>query len=310
VTAGVASSERWRGTLAVIGSACAFGSISPLTIIATDEGMALPAIQLWRYATTSTLLLLLLRWPSRRAGIRPAQGSVGRPWFHPVTLLLAGGGQALVATLALSALRWLPAATSGFLFYTFPAWVTILAALRGTEPIDRTRLVALVLSLGGVGLMVGTPQAGSLHPVGVGVILCGALTYALYIPLLARLRAQHDPVQVAAAIALGGTLIFTVWTALVRAPLAPSTQAVGAAVLQGLLSTGAFLGFLAGLSLLGTVRTAITSTAEPFWTMLLGVIMLGQPVGIGTLLGGLGIMGAVLLLQRTPAPVRHSTPHD
>jgi len=304
------ASRRWRGTLAVIGSACAFGSISPLTIIATEGGMPLPAIQLWRYTTTSALLLLLLGWQSRRAGSTAVTREGDRPWFHPATLLLAGGGQALVATLALSALRWLPAATSGFLFYTFPAWVTVLAALRGTEPIDRTRLLALGLSLGGVGLMVGAPQAGSLHPVGVAVILSGALTYALYIPVLARLRQRYSPVEVAAAIAIGGALIFALWTVLARAPLVPSAAAVGAAILQGVLSTGAFLGFLVGLSLLGTVRTAITSTAEPFWTMLLGVIMLGQPVGLGTLLGGLGIMGAVLLLQRTPAPVRHSPLRD
>ena len=274
--------------------------------MATDGGMPLPAIQLWRYTTTSVLLLLLLAWQVRRGGAPPLNRDGDRPWFHPATLLIAGGGQALVATFALSALRWLPAATSGFLFYTFPAWVTILAALRGSEPIDRTRLLALGLSLGGVGLMVGAPQAGSLHPVGVAVILSGALTYALYIPVLARLRERYDPVQVAAAIAVGGALIFATWAALSRAPLLPSVEAVGAAILQGVLSTGAFLGFLAGLSILGTVRTAITSTAEPFWTMLLGVIMLGQPVGMGTLLGGLGIMGAVLLLQRTPAPVRPS----
>jgi drug/metabolite transporter (DMT)-like permease len=73
---------------------------------------------------------------------------------------------------------------------------------------------------------------------------------------------------------------------------------IGASMLQGLLSAGAFIGFLAGLAALGAVRTAITSTIEPFWTTMLGVVALGQPVGRGTLIGGAAIMGAVLLLQR------------
>ena len=65
-----------------------------------------------------------------------------------------------------------------------------------------------------------------------------------------------------------------------------------------MLSTGAFLGFLAGLAQLGAVRTAITSTVEPFWTTMVGVVWLGQPLSVGTLIGGAAIMGAVLLLQR------------
>jgi len=72
-------------------------------------------------------------------------------------------------------------------------------------------------------------------------------------------------------------------------------------VTQGVISAGAFLGFLLGLRLLGSVRTAITSTVEPFWTTLLGITLLGQGVGIGTVVGGIAIMGAVLLLQRPPA---------
>ena len=56
-----------------------------------------------------------------------------------------------------------------------------------------------------------------------------------------------------------------------------------------------------GARVLGNVRTAITSTVEPFWTTMLGVVLLGQPVGVGTLIGGGAIMGAVLLLQRPVA---------
>ena len=65
---------------------------------------------------------------------------------------------------------------------------------------------------------------------------------------------------------------------------------------------------LAGLRILGNVRTAITSTVEPFWTTLLGVVLLAQPVGTGTLVGGAAIMAAVLLLQRpvASAPTRSS----
>ncbi|AMW05615.1 hypothetical protein GEMMAAP_14000 [Gemmatimonas phototrophica] len=278
-------------------SACCFGSISPLTVIATDRGMALESIQTWRYFTSALVLVGIGLWqrPPRAAA------SLG-PWYRPRTLLLAGSGQALVATLALLALRWLPAATASFLFYTYPAWVTIITAVRGLEPLDRTRLVALTLSLGGIAAMVGAPDAASLAPVGLAVILTAALVYALYIPLLSSLQRGRHPLDVSRAIAVGGTALFAVWSLSTGTLFTiPDRVAFGASLLQGILSAGSFLGFLAGLKVLGNVRTAITSTVEPFWTTLLGVLLLNQGIGSGTILGGAAIMGAVLLLQRPVA---------
>lgn len=286
--------------MAVVFSACCFGSISPLTVVATGRGMALESIQSWRYFASAVLLVVIGYFAKPPA---PAPG-LG-PWYRPRTLFLAGSGQALVATLALAALRWLPAATASFLFYTYPAWVTIITAVRGLEPLDRTRLVALALALGGIGAMVGAPDAATLSPIGLVVILSGALVYALYIPLLSSLQRGRDALDVSRAIAVGGTVIFAIWS-LSSGTLfkIPDAVALGASVLQGVLSAGSFLGFLAGLKVLGNVRTAITSTVEPFWTTMLGVVLLDQGIGTGTIVGGVAIMAAVLLLQRPVATHR------
>lgn len=294
-----------RGTLAVVLSACCFGSISPLTVIATDRGMALETIQSWRYGTSAVLVLAFGWWTRRSAPARPAgrhSMAAVAPWYAPRPLLLAGGGQAIVATLALASLRWLPAATASFLFYTYPAWVTVISAVRGLEPVDRTRMAALLLALGGIAAMVGAPNAASLSPVGIVVILTGALVYALYIPLLNGLQRGRDPIDVTRAICVGGLLCFATWGLATGSLFAkPDGVALGASMLQGALASGAFLGFLAGLRTLGNVRTAITSTVEPFWTTMLGVGLLNQPVGMGTVIGGVAIMSAVLLLQRPVA---------
>ncbi|MBL0939132.1 MAG: DMT family transporter [Gemmatimonadaceae bacterium] len=302
-------SPAWRGTIAVLLSACCFGSISPLTVIATGEGMALESIQSWRYVTSAVLLLLL--GALRRTPDTPAATSSDvQPWYSLRILLPTGGGQALVATLALAALNWLPAATSSFLFYTYPAWVTVITAVRGLEPLDRPRLIALALSLAGVAAMVGAPDAGSLNPIGLIVILSAALVYALYIPFLGHIQRSRDPLDVSRAIAVGGSICFVAWSVAAGTLwVIPSPLAFGASVLQGILGAVSFLGFLAGLRQLGAVRTSITSTVEPFWTTMLGIVLLGQPLGRGTIVGGILIMAAVLLLQRPAGgtPVRAET---
>jgi drug/metabolite transporter (DMT)-like permease len=299
-----ASAARWRGTLAVVASACAFGSISPLTVLATGEGMALESVQSWRYLTSAVLLVAIAALrraaPAAPSSLHAPSAQLA-PWYHPRILLPTGGGQALVATLALAALRWLPASTASFLFYTYPAWVALLSAFRGTEPLDRLRLAALGLALGGVAAMVGAPDAASLDPIGLAVILAAAVVYALYIPYLNHIQQGRDAYDVARAIGVGGALCFVAWSASTGSLWQiPSSLAFGASVLQGVLGAVAFLGFLSGLRLLGPVRTAITSTVEPFWTTLLGIVVLQQPLGSGTIVGGVLIMAAVLLLQRRP----------
>jgi drug/metabolite transporter (DMT)-like permease len=288
-----------RATLLIVLSACCFGSISPLTVIATDRGMALESIQAWRYTTSAVLLVAFGWWRGR-----PPQVGVA-PWFTPRVLLVAGGGQATVATLALVALQWIPAATASFLFYTFPAWVAVITAIRGIERLDRTRVTALALALGGIGFMVGAPSAASLNPLGVAAVLTAALIYALYIPVLGTLQHRREAIDVSRAIAVGGAVLFVAWAAVAGTLFRiPGTAAFAASALQGLLSAVSFLAFLSGLRVLGPVRAAITSTVEPFWTTLLGVVLLRQSVGAGTLIGGLAIMGAVLLLQRRPVAQR------
>jgi drug/metabolite transporter (DMT)-like permease len=294
-----------RATLLIVVSACCFGSIGPLTVMATQRGMALESIQAWRYGTSALLLVGYGWW---RGGGRVAGVT---PWWHPRILLIAGGGQAAVATLALVALRWIPAATSSFLFYTFPAWVTLITALRGIEAIDRTRAVALALALGGIAFMVGAPSSGSMHPLGVSAVLAGALVYALYIPVLSVLQYKRDVTDLPRAIAVGGSVLFIGWSVITGTLFAiPDLTAFSASTLQGLLSAISFMCFLAGLRVLGPVRASITSTVEPFWTTMIGILLLQQSVGAGTLLGGVAIMAAVLLLQRAPVavrPVRSST---
>jgi drug/metabolite transporter (DMT)-like permease len=59
----------------------------------------------------------------------------------------------------------------------------------------------------------------------------------------------------------------------------------------------AFLALIKGLSVLGPVRTAIVATVEPFFTATLGVLVLGNELSAATLIGGVLIAGAVLLIQ-------------
>lgn len=300
VTSPRRATERGATGLVLL-AACAFGSLSIGVTLATQAGVALIALMAWRYAIASPLLVI--------AAGGPAQVRV--PPRRALTMLaLGGGGQTLVTWLSFSSLEWLSAAQLGFLFYTYPAWVALFAALDGTERLTPTRLGALGLALVGIAAMVGTPWSSALPLPGVALALGAALIYALYIPLLHRLRGPMSAAGASAWVISGAALVFVGW-ALARGEL--FTGMTGTmwliAALSAVVSTVvAFIAFLRGLETLGPVRSAILSTVEPFWTALLAALVLRQAIGVTTFVGGALIVVAIVLLQRTPHPAIPDVP--
>lgn len=297
---GVARPARLAGASAlVVFSACCFGSIPILITIATRSGASLVDVLAWRYLIAAAVLVFVSGGPARVR--RPAATAT------PL-LLLAGGGQAAIAFVSLSALRYIPAATLSFLFYTYPAWVAVIAAARGTERIGARRATALALSLAGITLMVGVPGTGGgqLHPAGVLLALTSALMYAAYIPMIDHFGRDLPP-AVTSVYASGGAAVILVAVALAEGGLGVhlTPAAWGAIAALAVVSTVlAFIAFLRGLSVIGPVRTAIVSTVEPFWTALLGALILAQDLGPRTLAGGVCIAAAVILLQLVAEPGR------
>ena len=278
-----------RATLLIVLSALSFGSISILTVLVTAAGVPLLTAMVWRYALGATLL---------GAVARPAQLRAV-PRQRVILLMVIGGcGQALITYLSLHALEYISVGPLAFLFYTYPAWVALLAAIRKTEKLTPVRAIALTLALAGVAIMVGVPEE-KLHPIGVMLALGSALLYSAYLPALEHVQ-QGIPAFVATFLLIVGAAIAFVIAALFTGDLfLPVGIAVWSEILLlALVATViAFLTLIKGLSVLGPVRTAIVATVEPFSTAMLGILVLSNELSVPTLFGGILIAGAVLLIQ-------------
>jgi drug/metabolite transporter (DMT)-like permease len=270
-----------------------FGTLSIAISLAARHGTGLVPMMFWRY-TLAVPLLVVLAGGWRRVAL-PRADAWRLVW-------LGGLGQAAVTLTSLSALRWISAATLGFLFYTFPAWVAVFAVARGQEKVSPWMVGCLALSLTGIAAMVGSPWSDAPHPVGVALALGAAVLYALYIPVLGRLRGGHPPGAASLHVFVGAGALFGLVAVAQRTPLAPiPLPAFGLAALLAVVSTAlAFHAFLRGLAVLGPVRTSIVSTAEPFYTALAAALVLDQPLTPAVLVGGALIATAVVALQFPP----------
>lgn len=279
-----------RASLLVIFSACCFGSIPILITLAIGSGARLIDALVWRYAIAAVLLIIVsgganvFRVPRHRA--------------LPL-LVLVGGGQAAIAFVSLSALAYIPAASLTFLFYTYPAWVAAISAIRGAEPLTKARVAAFALSLTGLALMIGMPGSGGLHPLGVLLALSAALLYALYIPLINHLGSGLAPAVTSSYAAAGAAIVLIAASLLQGGPRVdlPALAWLSIGLLAVVCTVLAFIAFLRGLAVIGPVRTAIISTVEPFFTALLGSAVLGQQLGPRTFTGGMLIAAAVVVIQ-------------
>lgn len=286
-----------RATLLIVVSALSFGSISTLTVLTTGAGVPLLTAMAWRYLLGAALL----------AVAAPIKQLRSLPGKRIMQLMLVGGvGQALITYLSLHALEYIPVGPLAFLFYTYPAWVAVIAALRRTERLTPLRVTALVLALAGVTIMVGAPTE-KLNPIGVMLAIVSALLYSVYLPALEHVQ-QDIPALLSTFLLIAGAAISFVLAALFAGELfLPQGAAVWSNIfLLAFVSTIiAFSALIKGLSVLGPVRTAIIATVEPFFTAILGVLVLGNQLSASTLIGGVLIAAAVLVIEwsstRVPA---------
>jgi len=278
------------GTIFTLLAATGFAAVSILTTKAMATGLTLATVLAWRFVLAAVVLTTYVRSRNYKR-IPPRQ--------MYKFIAIGGFGQALLIYLALSSLKFIPAATLAFLFYTYPAWVALTQTVRGAERLDLRRAVALALSFGGIGVMVGMPGTAGIDWRGVALALAAAMVYGVFIPIMRTLQADHPVAPTSAYAKIGAALAFLVLSVADQSFTyrlsAEAWVTIAALTIFSTVLPSVF--FTMGLIRLGPVRTAIVSTVEPFLTGLLAIIVLGQPLTLPTVLGGALIVAAVVVLQ-------------
>lgn len=279
-----------RATFYILLSSVSFGAISVLTLLTSRAGVTLVDAMAWRYLLA---IIVVAVFGSLREIRAASVSSILK------LVVLGGGGQALLTFTSLSALEFISVATLAFLFYTYPAWVALLSAITGAEKLTRWRVAALILALAGVTVMVGAPGAGTLKAKGVALALGASFMYAAYLPVLRKIQRDVPPKTATFFLVIGAAIFFVIAALLKGGLTFPARgDARWEIVILAVVSTGiAFTALIAGLSILGPVRTAIIATVEPFFTALLGALVLKDQLHLSTLAGGVLIILAVVLIE-------------
>jgi drug/metabolite transporter (DMT)-like permease len=301
--AGRAESRRRTGVAACLVSAAGFGALPVLGKAAYGAGLG-PLALLWgRFSLAAVAFWLLVVF-----AVRPA-----RPPLRSVLtgLLMGALGYALEAGLFFVALERIDASLVELLLYAYPAIVTAAALARGREAPAPRLLGALALATLGVVAVFGGSLANGVDAAGLALGLSAAAVYAGYILAGERVVPTVHPVLLAALVATGAAVSFTV-AGLVHGGLpVPETAAAwkAVAVIAAVATVVPMITLFAGIERVGAPTASIVSTFEPVVTVVLAGLVLGETLSLVEAARAACVIAAVRLLApvsrrgaRRPAP--------
>ena len=300
---GTMPAMRTSGLLLCLASAAAFGAMAPFGKLAYDAGATVGTLLSVRFVLAAALLWALVL--ASRDGARALRSLPVRD--IALALALGAGGYAIQAGCFFAALSRIDASLLSLLVYTFPAIVAVAAIALRRERAERRRLTALALASAGLLLILAGAGAGAVDPLGAGLGLAAAVTYATYILVSEPVTRRVQPRAFAALVCTGAALPLTLGAALLGDLRPGDVSAAGWSWLAGIAvvcSVASISLFFAGLRRVGATTASILATLEPLVTVGLAALIFGERLRGPQLAGAAVMLGAVLVLtaQRAPRP--------
>jgi drug/metabolite transporter (DMT)-like permease len=226
--------------------------------------------------------LLLLPFAIRSGALK--QAAKKWPWVLAFGLIEMAGPFLLLG----HAEQSLPSGLTGLLVATVPLFATLIALGGGDRAALRpVRILGLLLGLGGVALIVLGPGVGVTDGAlfAVGEVLLVALLYAIA-PFIVARKLADVPSMGSICLALLIVGIGYLPAAILTTHTVPTAPSIVSLVLLGVLCTAvAFLVFFALIAQVGPVNAPLFTYINPIVALVLGVIIMGEHLGPGLLIG-------------------------
>lgn len=265
----------------VFGKLAYQGGMTTLTLLSYRFGLS--ALLLWTYC-------LLF---ARRDLVTTARDLV-------ICLALGALAYGTLILCYFHALNFISVALTGLIFYLNPSFTTLLARIFFREPLTRRKLLALILTFLGTGLIVGF-QFGGIDPRGVVLAFLAALVASVYVLVSQGVLKTTPPRTVSLYLITGVALFFTFFHSPLRffSELPPVRALIPLFLLVGVSTIPPLFISLMAIERIGAARSAMVSFLEPVTTVTAAYLILGEQLTPLQLVGAATIIGGVILVYKT-----------
>jgi drug/metabolite transporter (DMT)-like permease len=246
--------------------------------IAVDHGLH-PLLVAWGRVALGALVLLPIAWRTGALrGLRDRARWIAAFAFFEIVIPfpLISYGERHVAS-----------SVTAILIASLPLLVAaITLVVEPQERVSAARLAGLLCGLAGVVLLVGFDIAGnSQELLGAGCILLATCGYAVG-PMIIRHRLSAlDPRGVSAAALAVGSVLLAPSLSLAPSTTLDASAAAAVAVLGVVCSALAFVLFFALIVEAGPTRATVITYINPAVAVLLGLLVLGEHLGVASIAG-------------------------
>lgn len=275
----------------IVLSASGFASLPVFGKLAYASGTEPFALLAWRFGIAAAVMLVATVVVARRNG---------RPILPParVTLTMLALGAVLLTPEVVLFFVGLQRVSAGYaetLLYVYPAWVVLIGAVVFRRRPSTITVACVIGAVAGAAITVGASSDGDL--VGTVELLSAAALFACYLVVASRLIPRAGSLPGTALVLTGAAVVFAVLSVATDSR-GPGDAGGWLGVLgMALIGTVVAFGLLSvGLSRVSPSTAAVISTLEPVVAVALGVVVLGETVGLQQLAGMVVILLSVGIL--------------
>lgn len=193
---------------------------------------------------------------------------------------------------------------AGLLIATVPIWSTIFASMNGDKTVWHSkRIVGLLVGFVGlIGLVGYESILGTSDPLSIAMMLVASISYAFAVQMITQKLPDVS------GIAINGlAMVFTAVAYLpfmileFPTPSSVSTESAFSLIALGIFSTAlAFISFFIVLKEIGPARSSIVTYVNTAVAVVLGVLILSEPLTLGIIIGLPLVMIGSFLASRRP----------
>ena len=258
-----------------------------------------------RFLAAAALLGVFLAWRKGPGVLRVPVPRLRSAVLVGILLLTGGNGMVAIAE------QHITTGLAALLVASVPLWLVVFRLGSGDRPSVAT-VVGVILGFSGVAMLSLLQDGGSGSGLGIAVILLAALAWSIGSFLSGRLPMPADSfVASVYEMAAGGLLLVVLGFARGERLDVAQISARSWLALAYLVIFGSLLAFTSYVWLLGNAPISLVGTyayVNPTVAVLLGALVLGEPVGPTTLAGGVVIILGVGLVVSTERRSRQPVP--
>lgn len=282
------------GILYALMASIAFGLMPILVKVAYRGGAKPVTVVFLRFFLAAIILLayFLICHIDFKIGIKP---------LLKITLLGIIGYSSTCLTLFLS-YKYVSLGLATAIHFVYPSLVVFLSFIIYKEELNLSKIIALILSLIGIFVLIG-PGETRLSFTGVILAFASGIFYALCVLELGKGATKEvDSIVLTFYLCMSsalGILVYGLGTKSLNFGMDLfSFAAVGGVAL--ICTVFAIFAFSVAIKIIGSSNTAIINTLEPVTSIILGILIFGEELSMGMIVGSMLIILSAVIFCLTP----------